>query len=131
MKFLKVVSSYMKHSGGKIFVLSSSQGKAARIRQANYVASKAGGSQICIVAAKELAKYRIHVNVVCPGFIETELNKNFPEKRKAADYLSLFPTEDNLSDLINCILFLSSDLVRGITGQIFTIDSRVFGHAKK
>lgn len=131
MNFLKVASSYMKCSGGKVFVLSSSQGKAARTRQANYVASKAGVSQICIVAAKELAKYNIHVNVICPGFIETELNKNHPEKRQAADYLSLFPTENNLVDLINCVLFLSSDLVRGITGQIFTIDSRVFGFAKK
>ena len=63
MNFLKVASSYMKCSGGKVFVLSSSQGKAARTRQANYVASKAGVSQMCIVAAKELAKYNIHVNV--------------------------------------------------------------------
>ena len=76
MNFLKVASSYMKCSGGKVFVLSSSQGKAARTRQANYVASKAGVSQMCIVAAKELAKYNIYVNVICPGFIETELNKN-------------------------------------------------------
>ena len=64
MNFLKVASSYMKCSGGKIFVLSSSQGRAARTRQANYVASKAGVSQMCIVAAKELAKYNIHVNVI-------------------------------------------------------------------
>ena len=131
LNFLKVVSAYMKSSGGKIFIFSSNQGKAARAGQVNYVASKAGTSQMCIVAAKEMAKYNIHVNVICPGFIETGLNQMCPKKREAAERLSLFPLENNLPDLLNFMIFLASNSVRGVTGQIYTVDSRVFGLSKK
>ena len=93
--------------------------------QTNYSASKAGIIGFGKALAKELYKYNISVNTVCPGFIKTDLNRNSFMKEEIAKKRSLLDYHNNLYDLINFILFISSDKMKSVSGQVFNIDSRV------
>lgn len=126
MIFIKVFADKMKFQNhGKIALLSSVQGISGRESQANYSASKAGVFALSRVAAKEYAPYSIQINTVCPGYIETNLNKGKSMKKAIAEKVSKLPIEHNLSDLVNFVLFLCSEKNLSITGQNFIIDSRL------
>src|SRR5437773_2626070 len=64
---------------GRIVNISSVSGQLGFFGQANYAASKAGLIALTKVAARELAKQRITVNAVAPGFIGTEMTRSMPE----------------------------------------------------
>ena len=68
--------------GGKIINMSSFVGEAGNIGQANYAAAKAGLLGFTKTAAKELARYGITVNALCPGFIETDMVASIPEEAR-------------------------------------------------
>lgn len=126
MNFIKVFSEKMKiKKYGKIVLLSSVQGISGRVSQANYSASKAGIFALAKVAAKEYAPYSIQINTVCPGYIETNLNKGQSIKKSQALMHSHLNIKNNLSDLVNFILFICSDKLISVTGQNFIIDSRL------
>jgi acetoacetyl-CoA reductase len=72
----------MEAGGGKIINMSSFVGEAGNIGQANYSAAKAGMLGFTKTAAKELARYGITVNAICPGFIETDMVAAIPEDAK-------------------------------------------------
>jgi acetoacetyl-CoA reductase len=72
----------MEQGGGKIINMSSFVGEAGNIGQANYSAAKAGLLGFTKTAAKELARYGITVNSICPGFIETDMVASIPEEPK-------------------------------------------------
>ncbi len=65
---------------GRIINMSSFVGEAGNFGQANYAAAKAGLLGFTKTAARELAQNNITVNAICPGFIETEMVANIPEK---------------------------------------------------
>lgn len=69
-------------SDGSIVNLSSIIGKIGNIGQANYAASKAGVEAMTRTAAKEFGKFRIRVNCILPGFIETPMTASVPQKVK-------------------------------------------------
>jgi acetoacetyl-CoA reductase len=75
---------FMKQNGGKIINISSFVGQAGNFGQANYAAAKSGIIGFTKTAALELARYNVTVNAVCPGFIETDMFANVPEKAKEA-----------------------------------------------
>jgi acetoacetyl-CoA reductase len=68
----------MEQGGGKIINMSSFVGEAGNVGQANYAAAKAGLLGFTKTAAKELARYGITVNSICPGFIETDMVAAIP-----------------------------------------------------
>ena len=78
------LSCFMTQHHGKIVNISSFVGQAGNFGQANYSAAKAGIIGFTKTAALELARYHVTVNAVCPGFIETEMFTNMPEKAKEA-----------------------------------------------
>ena len=126
MNFIRAFAEKMKlQSRGKIFLLSSVQGLNGRINQSNYSASKAGVFSLVKVAAKEYASYSLQINTICPGYIETNMNREHFQKKEEALNCSYLPIHNNLSDLINFMLFISSELVNSVTGQNFIIDSRL------
>jgi acetoacetyl-CoA reductase len=67
---------------GRIINMSSFVGEAGNFGQANYSAAKAGLLGFTKTAARELARYNITVNAICPGFIETEMVAAMPDKAK-------------------------------------------------
>lgn len=115
----------MKQNMGKIINISSIKGQIGSAGQVNYSASKAGLIGLGKSLAKELSKFNISVNTVCPGYISTDLNGYDYKKKIVAQEQSLFPVNMNLQDLIHFILFVSSGQISSVTGQVFNIDSRI------
>ncbi len=110
---------------GKIINIASIKGQKGSMFQMNYAASKAGIISISKSLARELSLYNISVNTVCPGFIVTDLNRTNTHKIEVAQKESLLSINNSLNDLINFMLFLSSDKCLGVSGRVFNIDSRI------
>lgn len=122
----KIFSEIMiKQNKGKIINISSLKGQEGSAGQTNYSASKAGLIGFSKALAKELNQFNISVNTICPGFIITDMNRHQSIKKRIAAERSLLSTDMNLQDLINFILFISSDKMLSVSGQVFNIDSRI------
>lgn len=113
------------NGGGKIINISSLKGQLGSEGQCNYAASKAGVIGLTKSLAKELGKLGVSVNALCPGFIVTDLNRLNPYKAKIAEKMSILKEQRSLDDFLSFILLLSSDCVKGVSGQVFNIDSRI------
>ena len=89
-----------------------------------YCASKAGVSMMGRALAREWTNRGVNVNVLCPGYIETELNSEWFESEPGQRQIAKFPRKRLMreEDLDAMILFLSSDASRAVTGSVFTID---------
>ena len=113
----------MKQRYGRIINISSVVGVMGNAGQANYAAAKAGALGLTKSIAKEVASRNITVNAVAPGFIDTEMTANLPDKVKE-EMLSGVPIK-RLGlplDIANAIIFLASDNASYITGQTLHID---------
>ena len=108
---------------GKIIGISSIVGSTGNPGQANYVASKSGMVGLYKSIALEVAKRKINVNVVSPGFISTAMTEKLNEEQKKT-YLSRIPMNrfGEPEDIANLVYFLSSDESSYITGQNFHIN---------
>ena len=120
----KSVSSIMvRQKYGKIINISSVVGIAGNAGQCNYAASKAGVIGFSKSVARELASRNINVNVVAPGYINTDMTKNLPDKVKE-EIIKSIPMK-KIGDpkaVANLVLFLSSNLSDYITGQVINVD---------
>jgi len=118
-----VVRPMMKARKGSIINMSSVVGTGGNAGQANYAASKAGIIGFTKSIAKELGSRNIRCNAIAPGFIETEMTKELPEK-VINDWLVKIPLKrtGTPEDVANACLFLASDMSSYITGQVLTVD---------
>ncbi|MBS4955514.1 MAG: 3-oxoacyl-[acyl-carrier-protein] reductase [Clostridium sp.] len=120
----KSVSSIMvRQKYGKIINISSVVGIAGNAGQCNYAASKAGVIGFSKSIARELASRNINVNVVAPGYINTDMTKNLPDKVKE-EIIKSIPMKKigDPKEVANLVLFLSSNLSDYITGQVINVD---------
>lgn len=117
------VMPHMKNDGGAIVSTSSVVGVYGNIGQTNYAATKAGVIGMTKSWAKELARYKIRVNAVAPGFITTPMTKDLPEK-VISYMIEKTPLKmlGESKDVANAFLFLVSDEARYITGQVLGVD---------
>jgi 3-oxoacyl-[acyl-carrier protein] reductase len=113
----------MKQRTGKIINIASVVGQIGNAGQANYAASKAGIIGLTKAVAKELAARNICVNAIAPGFIQTAMTDNLPEKAKEA-LQSVIPLArlGQPEDVARAVRFLSSDAANYITGQVLNVD---------
>lgn len=126
----KAVSSIMvKQRFGKIINISSVVGVAGNAGQCNYAASKAGVIGFSKSIARELASRNINVNVIAPGYINTDMTKVLPDKVKE-EVLKTIPMKKigEPEEIANLVLFLSSDLSNYITGQVINVDGGMVMH---
>lgn len=122
----RVFSKAMIHQqNGKIINIASLKGQEGSAGQVNYSASKAGLIGFTKSLAKDLGKFNISVNAVCPGFVVTDLNRHNEEKKVKADQRSVLKMHSILDDLLNYIIYISSDKFIGVSGRVFNLDSRI------
>jgi 3-oxoacyl-[acyl-carrier protein] reductase len=117
----------MKARYGRIINVGSVIGLHGNAGQANYAAAKAGLIGLTKSVAKELASRNITCNVICPGFIQTDMTDGLPEelKNKLLETIPLKRFGSGL-DIANMALFLSSSSGSYITGQALTVDGGLF-----
>ncbi|OYW26738.1 MAG: short-chain dehydrogenase [Caulobacter sp. 12-67-6] len=89
-----------------------------------YCTSKAGTAMMGKSLAREWARKGINVNVLCPGYIRTELNSDWFDQEGGQKLVASFPRKRLMaeSDLAPMALHLLSDASATITGGVFTVD---------
>jgi 3-oxoacyl-[acyl-carrier protein] reductase len=110
----------LKAKKGRIVVVSSVSGQTGQAGQVNYSASKAGLIGAAKSLAREVGKKNIFVNVVAPGFIETDMTGDIPEDR----ILPLIPVNrlGKVEDVASVVDFLCSEEHMYIHGQVIGIN---------
>ena len=113
----------IKQRYGRIVNISSVVGLMGNAGQINYVASKAGLVGLTKAAARELASRNITVNAVAPGFIETAMTQNLPEKTREA-MLAQIPLNrfGKPEEVAHAVAFLVSEGAAYITGQVMHVN---------
>jgi 3-oxoacyl-[acyl-carrier protein] reductase len=121
-----VAFAMMKRKSGAIINLSSVSGVYGNPTQTNYSASKAGIIGFSRALAKEVGRYKIRVNSVAPGIIDTEMTREMTdaarEKMMKVIPLKRFGEAREVAELV---AFLASDKATYITGSTFQIDGGI------
>ena len=113
----------MKARKGRIINIASVVAVMGNPGQANYAATKAGMIGFSKSLAKEIGSRGITVNVIAPGFIDTDMTKELPEENRAA-MLSQVPLGKlgEGDDIANAVLFLASQGGAYITGETLHVN---------
>lgn len=108
---------------GTIVNISSVSAITSPAGQANYAAAKAGVVALSRTLAKELARMNIRVNVIAPGFVETEMLDQLPSAMKD-EYLALIPDRrfGSAEEIANAVFFLASPAASYINGHCLVVD---------
>ncbi len=117
---------------GKIVNIASIAGLTGQIYRTAYASSKAAVINLTMVLAVELAKYNINVNAVLPGYVMTDLVKNFVQQGKVNEDAVLRRTPlgriSTPEDIAYLTLFLASEQARNITGVSIPVDAGWTAH---
>lgn len=112
---------------GRIINISSVVGSSGNPGQSNYAASKAGIEGFSRALAKEIGSRGITVNSVAPGFIETDMTRELPEKQ--SEYmLSQIPLSrfGKPEEIAAVVAFLSSESGAYITGETIHVNGGMY-----
>lgn len=117
---------HMKNKGGSIINFGSYEGIHGGVGFAAYAATKEAIRGLSRTAARELGKYKIRVNVICPAAlspIAEQWVRDFPEEaEKVMNLVALGYLGDCIEDIGPAALFLASDDSRYVTGQTINVD---------
>ncbi|MBN8919823.1 MAG: beta-ketoacyl-ACP reductase [Rhizobiales bacterium] len=103
---------------GRIITISSINGQKGQFGQVNYSAAKAGDIGFTKALAQEGARAGITVNVICPGYIATDMVMAVPEKVRE-QIIAQIPVGrlGQVDEVARCVVFLASDDAGFITGS--------------
>ncbi|CAM3104088.1 3-oxoacyl-ACP reductase [Mycobacterium intermedium] len=108
--------------GGRVIGLSSIAGIAGNRGQTNYATTKAGMIGITQALAPELAKKKITINAVAPGFIETQMTAAIPlATREAARRMSSLLQGGQPVDVAETIAYFASPASNALTGNVIRV----------
>ncbi len=117
----------IKKNAGKIVNIASAAGLTGPVMRTAYAPSKAATINLSMVLAVELGPYNINVNTVSPGYILTDLVKNFVQQGKVKEDAVLKRTPlgrmSTPEDIASATLFFASDEARNITGANLVVDA--------
>ncbi len=113
----------MKARAGRIISIGSVVGATGNPGQSNYAAAKAGAIGFSKALAREIGSRGITVNVVAPGFIDTDMTQALPEEQRQA-LLSQIPLGrlGQTEEVAHAVAFLASPEARYITGQTLHVN---------
>ncbi|RJG01325.1 glucose 1-dehydrogenase [Noviherbaspirillum sedimenti] len=114
----------MKATGGSIINIASILGLRQAGQLSAYAVSKAGVIQLTKSMALDLARDRIRVNALAPGYFDTELNHDFFQSDAGQTLIKRVPFRrlGKLEDLDGPLLLLASDASQYMTGSVIAVD---------
>ena len=117
----------MKARGGRIISIASVVGSMGNAGQTNYAAAKAGMMGFSKSLAREIGSRGITVNVVAPGFIDTDMTRALDDQQREA-LLRDIPLQrlGEPEDIAAAVLFLASAQGAYITGQTVHVNGGMF-----
>jgi 3-oxoacyl-[acyl-carrier protein] reductase len=113
----------MKAKKGRIISIASVVGLTGNAGQANYSAAKAGVIGFSKSLAREIGSRGITVNVVAPGFIDTDMTRALPEEQRNA-LLGQIPLGrlGSAAEIAHAVVFLASPTASYITGETLHVN---------
>ena len=113
-----------KPVAGSLINIASILGLRVKSGVASYCASKAGLIQLTKAMALELAPYGIRVNAIAPGYVETDINREFLASPAGQKMIKRIPQQrtGRFEDLRGPLLLLASSASEYMTGSVITVD---------
>jgi 3-oxoacyl-[acyl-carrier protein] reductase len=122
-----VMRGMMKAKKGRIISIASVIGLTGNAGQSNYAAAKAGIIAFSKSLAKEIGSRGITVNVVAPGFIETDMTNALPEAQKAALLGQIaLGRLGGPADIAEAVAFLASPAAAYVTGETLHVNGGMY-----
>lgn len=119
---LRAAAPLLARSRGAAVLVGSIMGRRGAAGSVNYAASKAALMGLALSAARELAP-AVRVNVVCPGYIETDMGLSNPKALERARREHLQETLSSVEDAARLIREVAR--LEAVTGQVFAADGRI------
>ena len=117
-----LLPAMIERTGGRIVNVASDAGRVGSLGETVYSGAKGGLIAFSKALARELARYRINVNCVCPGPTDTPLMAAVPDKVKDALTKAIpFRRLGQPAEVADAILFFASDRARYVTGQVLSV----------
>jgi len=122
-----VLRGMMKKRFGRIINIGSVVGSTGNPGQANYAAAKAGVIGFSKSMAREVASRGITVNVVSPGFIDTDMTKVLSDEQKEAIFKDVPANRlGHPEEIAGTVAFLASDVAAYITGETIHVNGGMY-----
>jgi NAD(P)-dependent dehydrogenase (short-subunit alcohol dehydrogenase family) len=122
-----VLPKMLETGWGRIINVSSIIGQMGNFGQTNYAASKGASISFTMSLAREVARKGVTVNVVAPGFVETDMLKGMPpaalDQVKAMTPLGRLGKPEEIAD---AIVFLAGPRSSFITGQVLAVNGGLY-----
>jgi 3-oxoacyl-[acyl-carrier protein] reductase len=119
----RAIRAMIGNKWGRVIHIVSPSGQLGRIGQTNYAAAKAGLVGMSRSLAREVARWKITVNCVTAGLVDTAMTAELPEKVRA-ELIGAIPLgrPGRAEEIAWAVEWLSSDAASYVTGQVIGVD---------